>query len=208
VGIDGGHGDDRGQIITIVFLVYFILISGDLYRRKLMKVAGRSLKEKKVTTDILNDINSQIGRYLLVLGFTCLLVGVSSWVAFRWVGLEQAGVWGAAAGVLNSIPYFGPLVIAGGIALLGFFQFGASWNVALLVGLSLTITTLEGYLLTPWLTSRAAQMNAVVVFIGLLFWAWVWGMWGLLLAVPMLVVIKVVCDHLEDFKSIGELLGE
>jgi len=70
------------------------------------------------------------------------------------------------------------------------------------------ITTLEGFLLTPWLTSRTARMNAVAIFVGLLFWGWVWNVWGMLLAVPMLVVIKAVCDHVEDFKPVSELLGE
>jgi predicted PurR-regulated permease PerM len=78
----------------------------------------------------------------------------------------------------------------------------------LVSGISLVITSLEGFLLTPWLTSRAASMNAVAIFVGLLFWGWVWNVWGMLLAVPMLVVIKTVCDHVEDFKSVGELLGE
>jgi len=70
------------------------------------------------------------------------------------------------------------------------------------------ITTIEGFGLTPWLTSRAARMNAVAVFVGLLFWGWVWGIWGMLLAVPMLMIMKAICDHVEDFKGFGELLGD
>jgi predicted PurR-regulated permease PerM len=79
---------------------------------------------------------------------------------------------------------------------------------AITAGCALAITSLEGYVLVPWLTSRAARMNAVAVFIGLIFWGWVWNVWGLLLAVPMLMVIKAVCDHIEELKGIGELLGE
>ena len=75
-------------------------------------------------------------------------------------------------------------------------------------GVSLVITGLEGFLLTPWLTSRTSRMNAVAIFVGLLFWGWVWSVWGLLLAVPMLMVIKAVCDHVDELKSIGELLGD
>jgi predicted PurR-regulated permease PerM len=70
------------------------------------------------------------------------------------------------------------------------------------------ITSLEGFLLTPWLSGRAARMNAVAIFVGLLFWGWVWNVWGMLLAVPMLMVIKAVCDHVEDLHAVGELLGE
>jgi predicted PurR-regulated permease PerM len=78
----------------------------------------------------------------------------------------------------------------------------------LVAATSLAITSLEGLLLTPWLTSRAARMNAVAVFVGLLFWGWLWGAWGMLLAVPMLMVLKAICDHVEDLRSVGELLGD
>ena len=74
--------------------------------------------------------------------------------------------------------------------------------------MALAITSVEGLLLTPWLTSRAARMNAVAVFVNILFWGWVWGVWGMLLAVPMLMVLKAVCDHVEDFKAVGELVGD
>ena len=136
------------------------------------------------------------------------MVGVASWLAFRWAGLNQPAVWGGLAGIFNSIPYFGPVLVTGSIAVVAFLQFGALSSVFLIAGLALVITSLEGLLLTPWLTSRAARMNAVAIFVGLLFWGWVWNVWGMLLAVPMLVVIKTVCDHVEDFKSVGELLGE
>jgi predicted PurR-regulated permease PerM len=87
-------------------------------------------------------------------------------------------------------------------------QFGALAPTLTAAGLALTITTVEGMLLTPWLTSRAGQMNPAAVFIGLLFWGWVWSFWGLLLAVPILMAIKAICDHVEEFKPLGELLGE
>ena len=110
--------------------------------------------------------------------------------------------------MFNSIPYFGPVLVTGGTAVVGFLQFGSLKMAALVAGVSLVITSVEGFLLTPWLTSRAARMNAVAVFVGLLFWGWVWNVWGMLLAVPMLMALKAVCDHVEDFKSVGELLGE
>jgi predicted PurR-regulated permease PerM len=197
-----------GQFVLVLFLVYFLLASGDLYRRKLVKIVGPSLSKKKVTLQILLEIDQQIERFLLVQVFTSVLVGVASWLAFRSIGLEQAGVWGLLAGVFNSIPYFGPVLVTGGIAVIAFLQFTSARMVLIAAGLSLAITSAEGMLLTPWLTSRAARMNAVAVFVGLIFWGWVWNVWGMLLAVPMLMVVKAVCDHVEDFRAMGELLGD
>jgi predicted PurR-regulated permease PerM len=197
-----------GQLVLILFLVYFLLASGDLYRRKLVKIAGPSLTQKKITLQILSEIDRQIEAFLLVQLFTSTLVALVTWLTFRAIGLQQAAVWGILAGVFNSIPYFGPVVVFGGTAAVAALQFGSVKMTLLVAGAALAITTLEGFLLTPWLTSRAARMNAVAIFIGLLFWGWVWNVWGMLLAVPMLMVIKAVCDHVEDFKSVGELLGE
>ena len=100
------------------------------------------------------------------------------------------------------------MLVSGSIAVVAFLQFGNLRMTLIAAAGALAITTLEGLILTPWLTSRAARMNAVAVFIGLLFFGWVWNVWGMLLAVPMLMVIKAVCDHVEDFKAIGELLGD
>ena len=197
-----------GQIMLVLFLVYFLLASGDLYRRKLVKIVGPSLTKKKITVQILADIDHQIAMFLLVEVFTSTIVAVATWLAFRWIGVEQAAVWGIAAGVFNSIPYFGPFVVTAGTAVVAIMQFGSVRMAILVSGVSLLITSVEGLLLTPWLTSRAMRMNAVAVFVGLLFWGWVWNVWGMLLAVPMLMVIKAVCDHVEDFKPIGELIGE
>ena len=197
-----------GQLVLILFLAYFLLASGDLYRRKLVKIVGPSLSKKKVTLQILSEIDRQIEMFLLVQVFTSTVVAVATWLAFRALGVNQAAVWGVLAGIFNSIPYFGPVLVTGGTAVVAFLQFGTINMAVVVSGVSLVITSLEGFLLTPWLTSRAASMNAVAIFVGLLFWGWVWNVWGMLLAVPMLMVIKTVCDHVEDFKSVGELLGE
>jgi len=197
-----------GQGVLVLFLAYFLLASGDLYRRKLVKIVGPSLTKKKITVQILQEIDRQIESFLLVQVFTSAVVGVATWVAFRLLGLQQAAVWGLLAGVFNSIPYVGPILVSGSIAIVAFLQFGTMSMTLLTSGVAMGITSLEGFLLTPWLTSRAARMNAVAVFVGLLFWGWVWNVWGMLLAVPMLMVVKAVCDHVEDFKGVGELLGD
>jgi predicted PurR-regulated permease PerM len=197
-----------GQTVLVIFFVFFLLISGDLFKRKLVKIAGPSLEKKKITVQIFNEINTQIARFLFVRIVTSLVVGIVTWVAFWWVGLEQPGVWGIAAGVFNSIPYFGPVIVAGGTFVVALLQFGTIGMAAYVSGISLAITSVEGWLLTPWLTSRTARTNEIAIFIGLIFWSFVWGIWGTLLAVPMLVVLKAFCDRIEDLRPIGELLGE
>lgn len=197
-----------GQTAIVLFLSYFLLVSGDSFRRKLVRISGDSLSKKKITVKVLDEINGQIQRYLLVQISTSILVGVATWLAFLWIGLEHAAVWGIVAGLFNAIPYLGPVVVTGATAFVALLQFGTV-EMALLVGtISLVITSLEGYLLTPWLTGRASRMNAVVVFVGVLFWGWLWGVWGLLLGLPIIMAIKAVCDHVEDLKPIGELLGD
>ena len=197
-----------GQLVAVLFLVYFMLVSGDLFKRKLVRVTGPTLTKKKITLQILEEINLQIERFLAVQLLTSAIVGTASWIAFRYLGLEQAAVWGVAAGLFNSIPYFGPVVVTGGIFVVALLQFGAPGMALLIASVALLITSLEGFLLTPWLTGRAASMNPVAIFIGLLFWTWVWGVWGTLLAVPMLMVLKAVCDRIEDLQPIGEMLGD
>jgi len=197
-----------GQATLVFFFVFFLLASGDLFKRKFVKIAGPSLEKKRVTVQILDDINHQIARFLLVRVVTSLVVAAATWVAFKVVGLEQAALWAIAAGVFNTIPYFGPVIVAGATAVVAFLQFGTIAMTVYVSGISLVITSLEGWVLTPWLTSRTARTNEVAVFIGLIFWTFTWGLWGTLLAVPMLVAVKAYCDRIEDLKPIGELLGD
>ena len=197
-----------GEAALVVFFVFFLLASGDTVKRKLVKIAGPSFEKKKITVQILNEIDAQIERFLLLRVVTSAVVGIATWLAFRWMGVHHAGLWGVAAGVFNSIPYFGPVIVAGATAIAAFLQFGTIAMAIYVSGISVVITSLEGWLLTPWLTSRAARTNEVAMFIGLIFWSFVWGIWGTLLAVPMLVVVKAFCDRIEDLKPMGELLGE
>jgi len=196
------------QVGMVSLITFFLLASGDQFRRKLVKLAGPTLGKKKITLQAMNQIHDQIQRYMLVQLFTSVLVGVATWLCFLALGLENAAVWGVAAAVLDLIPYVGSVVIGTGSALVGFLQFG-SLEMALLVGgSSLVIHAVEAFLLTPWLTSRANKMNPVAIFVGVLAWGWLWGIWGLLLGVPILVVIKAICDRIEDFKPVGEFLGD
>ncbi|MEO7129079.1 MAG: AI-2E family transporter [Rhodoferax sp.] len=196
-----------GQMLVVMFITYFLMASGDVFRRKLVKVAGPTFSKKKITLQALDEITGQIQRYLLVQLFTSVLVGLATWLAFWWLGLNDAAVWGIVAGVLNLIPYIGSIVVAAAAAMVSFLQFG-TFEMAVLVALvSFVIHSIEGYGLTPWLTSRASSMNPVAIFVGVLAWGWLWGVWGLLLGVPILMVIKAVCDRVDDLKPVGEFLG-
>jgi len=196
------------QAGIVLFLAYFLLMSGDTFRRKLVKITGPTLSNKKITLQVLDEINNQIQRYMLVMVFTSAVVGLVTWAAFSWIGLEHAAIWGITAGLFNTIPYLGPVVVTGGTALVALLQFGTIDMALFVGGVSLAITSLEGYLLTPWLTGRATRINPVVVFVGVLFWGWLWGVWGLLLGLPIIMIIKSVCDGIEDLKPVGEMLGE
>ena len=197
-----------GQLTLVAFLTYFALCSGDTFRRKLIKITGPSLQKKKVTVHVLDDITRNIERYLLVQILVSGLVGLATGLAFWLLGVENAAVWGIIAAVTNLIPYIGSVIVLVAAGLMAFLQF-SSIEMALLVGgVSLAIHTVVGNLLMPWLTSRTSRMNPVAVFVGVIFWGWLWGIWGLLLGIPITMVIKSICDRVEDLQPIGELLGE
>jgi predicted PurR-regulated permease PerM len=197
-----------GQFAVILFLVYFLLVTGDLYKRKLVKIAGPTLSKKKVTVQILDDINQQIESFIKVQFLTSLLVALATAIALWAFGVQNYAMWGLLAGIFNSIPYVGPLLVTGGLAVVSFMQFHDITKTLYISATAMAITSLEGFLLTPALMGRAARMNPVAVFVGLLFWSFVWGVWGTVLAVPMLMMVKAICDRVEDLQPVGELLGE
>ena len=196
------------QAVVVVFITFFLLASGDTFRRKMVRIAGPDFGTRRITLQALDEIDLQIQRYLMVQVITSLVVGIAIWLGFRWLDVEQAAVWGVVAFVLNFVPYFGSLLLSGASTLMGFVQFG-NFEMALTVGgFAFFVNSIEGYLLTPWLTSKASRMNAVAVFVGVLAFGWIWGAWGLFLGVPIMMVIKAVCDRVEEFKPVGELLGQ
>lgn len=197
-----------GQFLLVLFLVYFFLVTGDLYKRKFVKIAGPTLSQKKVTVQILDEINQQIASFMRVQVFTSLMVTGATGLALWWLGVENFILWGLLSGIFNSIPYLGPVMVTGSLGVVAFLQFDDLVQTSVVCAVTFGITSLEGFLVTPMLMGRAAQMNPVAIFIGLLFWSWVWGIWGTVLAVPMLMMLKAVCDHVEDLQPIGELLGE
>jgi predicted PurR-regulated permease PerM len=196
------------QLTLVAFLTFFALCAGDTFRRKLVKMTGPSLQKKRITVHVLDDITGHIQRYLLVQILSSVVVGLATGFAFWAIGLQNAAVWGILAGVTNLIPYVGSVIMLAAAGLVAFLQFSSIEMALLIGGSSLLIHTLVGNLLVPWLTSRTSRMNPVAVFVGVIFWGWLWGVWGLLLGIPIMMVVKAVCDRVEDLQPIGELLGD
>ena len=197
-----------GQAAMVIFLCFFLLVSGDSFKRKLVRLTGPSLSRRKITVTILDEINGSVQKYMFMLLMTNILFGLLIWIACLWIGLENAGAWAVAAGLLHVIPYLGPLAIAAATGMAAFMQFD-SFSMGLLVsGATLAIATVVGTFVTTWITGKIASMNATAVFISLLFWAWLWGVWGMLLGIPITVILKVVSQHVEQLQPVAELLGE
>jgi predicted PurR-regulated permease PerM len=195
------------QAPIVLLLTYFLLASGAHFRRKLIGLVGPSLTRKKDAVLILEEIHVQVQRYLLSMLASNALVAVCTWLAFKAFGLEQAGVLGVAAGVLHFIPYLGPVLIALVSGVAAFLQFGSLLHALAVAGVSLLIAGAVGFVFMTWLQSRFARVNAAVLFIALLFFGWLWGVWGLLLGAPLVAIVKVICDRVESLKPLGELLG-
>jgi len=196
------------QFFSVLLLVYFILAVGPLYKRKIVKISGPSFGRMRKAARIMNDFHHQVRRFLFVMLLGALFVGVLTWLAFVALGVEQAMLWGVVAGVASAVPYLGPFLVFVGTGIAAFIQFGEVNTAIIVAGISLAITSIQGYLLTPWLTSQVSSLNPVVIFIGLLFWGWLWGPVGLIIATPILMIIKSLCDHVVNLRPVGELLGK
>jgi predicted PurR-regulated permease PerM len=195
------------QFPVVLLLTYFLLASGAHFRRKLVQLVGPSLSAKKDAVRILEEIDTQIQRYLIATLGANVLIAIGTWLAFEALGMERAGVWGVAAGVLHFIPYLGPVLFAIASGMAGYLQFGTAGGALAVAGVSLLVAGAIGSLIMTWLQGRLSRVNAAVLFIALLFFGWLWGIWGLLLGAPLLAIAKVICDRVESLKPVGELLG-
>ena len=196
------------EATTMIFLAYFLLLSGDTFKRKLVKITGPSLSQKKITVNILVDISSSIQRYMFMLVITNVIVGIVSWVAFKMLGLENAGAWAVAAGFMHIVPYFGPVVTATVTAMAAYMQFDSLLMALLVAGANIVIATIVGVFVTTWMTGRIAKMNSAAVFTSLIFFSWLWGLWGMLLGIPVIFILKVICEHIEHLQPVAELLSD
>lgn len=196
-----------GQLIVVLSLVYFLLISGDSFRLALVRASGQSLAKRKVTLRIFAEIEVQVQRYLRLQVATSALLGVVLGIAFAGLGLENAVFWACCGALLHMIPYIGPAVFLVIVSMVAYVQF-PTWVPVAAVILSILLSTgIIGMLLVPWLTQRVNRLNAVTVFISLLFWSWLWGTWGLLLGIPIMMALNVVCERIEGLHVIGHFLS-
>lgn len=196
-----------GQAVSVLFLTVFLLIEDDAFKRKLVQ-RMETIGQKRITVEVLNDIATQIERFIWVQIVTSAGVALVTWIALRWMGVEQPAAWGLFAGVMNLVPYFGPLIVTGVLSAVAFLQFGTVYDALSIGAVTLLITTIEGNFLTPNLLSRAASLNLVAIFVSVTFWSWVWGAAGMLLAVPILMVIKVVSERIDELETLSLFLGE
>jgi predicted PurR-regulated permease PerM len=195
-----------GHAVMVLFLAFFLLQSGEGFKRKFVRLAGPSLSQRRITLQVMEEINVSIQNFMFMLVATNTLLGLLSWGAFRFIGLENAGAWALAAGLLHVIPYAGPAVTAVAVAVSAFLQSG-DYSLALTAaGASLAIAGVVGIVVATWMTGKLSRMNPAAVFVSLLFWGWLWGVWGLLLAIPIIVTVKVTAELIEQLHPVAELL--
>ncbi|MCC6987815.1 MAG: AI-2E family transporter [Acidobacteria bacterium] len=195
-----------GQFVSVLFLTTFLLIEDDSFKRKLVRRI-ETLGGKKVTVEILNDIARQMERFIWVQAVTSAGVAVVTALGLWGLGVQQPAVWGIFAGVMNLVPFFGPFIVTIVIGAVAFLQFGTLGYAALVGAMTLAVTSAEGNFITPQLLSRVASINLVVLFVAIAFWSAVWGVAGMLLAAPMLMALKVVCDHIEGLEGVADFLS-
>ncbi|HQY27189.1 MAG TPA: AI-2E family transporter [Burkholderiaceae bacterium] len=194
-----------GAVSTIV-LLYFLLASGDLFLRKLIRVLPR-LTDKKKAVGIARTVQVEIGRYFLIISAINLGLGIVTAGVMALLGMPSAPFWGALVAVLNFVPYAGP---AASLALLtaGAFVSLEGWGQILMVPLSfLVLTVIEGQFVQPVLIGHRLRLNVVVTFLAVVAWGWLWGLGGVVVAIPVLVALKICADHIESLSALGEFLS-
>jgi len=196
------------ELLLALLIAYFLLVAGDTFRRKVVRIAGPSLARRRLTVEVLDEINDQIQRYMFVLLITNVLIGLAVWALFAAWGLNNAALWGVIAAIAHIIPYAGTAVLTAAAGVAALIQFENVLSAVLVAAATFGIAVAIGVGLNTWLSGRFSRMNPVVVFAGLLFFGWLWGIWGLLLAVPLLAVIKAVSERVEEMHPIAELMRE
>ncbi len=192
--------------VVVIVLLYFLLASGDLFLGKLIHVLP-TLSDKKKAVQIAREIEENISKYLLTIAVINAGIGVGSGLIFWALGMPNPALWGAVAGLLNFIPTVGALSVAVLVTLVATLSFSSLGHALLVPAAFLGLTITMGTFVSPLIMGRRLTLNPVVIFLGLSFWGWLWGIPGALLAVPMLAMFKIFCDHIEPLAPIGEFLG-
>jgi predicted PurR-regulated permease PerM len=191
---------------TTVVLLFFLLVSGDLFLRRFVEILPR-LSNKKQVVEISREIESNISAYLATISIMNLVVGFLTGIAAYLCGLSDPILWGSLAFALNYVPILGPLCGVVILFLASLLTFGTLWQALQPAGIYLGIHLLEGEIVTPMLLARRFILNPVLVIVSLVFWYWMWGIAGALLAVPMLATLKIICDRIKPLMALGHFLG-
>ncbi|GLS40485.1 AI-2E family transporter [Mesorhizobium tianshanense] len=196
-----------GTSVLIVFVLsLFLLASGTMFYEKIVQ-SFPSLSEKKRALRVVYDVEREISHYLLTVAVinTCLgvVIGLGLWA----LGVPNPQVWGAAAALLNFLPYIGAAITITLVAIMALISFDSISYALLAPAFVILCDTVEGQFVTPTVVGRRLEINAVAILIAIAFWSWLWGFVGALLAVPLLVVIKVFCDHFDGLSHVGNFLA-
>jgi predicted PurR-regulated permease PerM len=191
---------------TTVVLLFFLLVSGDLFLRRFVEILP-TLSNKKQAVEISREIESNISSYLATISLMNLGVGILTGIAAYLCGLSDPILWGSVAFLLNFVPILGPLCGAVILLFAGLLTFDVIWQAVLPAGIYLVIHLIEGQTVTPMLLARRFILNPVLVMVSLIFWYWMWGIAGALLAVPLLATVKIVCDRIRPLMALGHFLG-
>jgi len=191
---------------VILILLYFLLASGDLFLNKMVKVF-LGLDRKKEIVKIVRTVEKQISKYLFTVMVINVFMGVSLGLSMYLIDMPNAVLWGVMAGFLVFLPYLGPLVGIAIVTLVASLTFDGLGRIVLAPAIYLALEAIQGQIITPMVLGMRLALNPVAIFVWLIFWGWMWGVVGALLAVPMLMVFKILCDHIPRLTPIGEFLG-
>ena len=191
---------------VMLVLLYFLLASGDLFLLKLVKVLP-TMENKKVAVEIYRRIEKDVSTYLSVVTLIYIGFGCVIGIAMYLLGMPNPWLWGVMAAVLSYIPYLGALVGLTTVTLVAILTFEDVFRIVLVPLVYFTVDTIQANLIFPMALGRRLALNPVLIFIWLIFCGWIWGIIGALLAVPLLAIIKIICDQVEQLAPIGEFLG-
>lgn len=190
---------------TIV-LLYFMLASGDTFLRKLVRLV-RTPVDKKRVVEIARSIQTDMARYLFTISCINCGLGIVTGIAMYWLGMPNPVLWGVMVAVFNYVPYIGAGTSLTVLTAVSFLTFDEIGQVLLVPAVFFALTVLEGQILAPIFTGKSLTLNPVIIFLSVLFWGWLWGMMGALMAVPILMIFKICCDHVDSLAPVGEFLS-
>lgn len=194
-------------LLTVFFLTYFLLASGSMFLRKVLQLLSQWSHARKAVS-MTREIEHLVSRYLVTITLIHTGVGLLTWGLLAAIGVPNAALWGTMAGLLNFVPYLGAWTMVVVLTAVGLVSFNTSGQALLAPAGFLLINTIEAQVVTPAVMGRRLPLNPVALFIGVIVWGYLWGVAGAIIAVPLMVTLKVICDHIESLRPIATMLGE